>query len=67
MNGILRLFEGLTPAQAKELTRRIVPALQAVKAQVIRETMTAAKSSDVKVTRGKSDEMHSDNDQREAV
>lgn len=37
---VLRLFEGLSPSQAKELRRRIVPALERLRREVIGEDMT---------------------------
>lgn len=40
MSKVLQLFEGLTPEQAKELRRRILPALSEVR----REVMQAVKS-----------------------
>lgn len=40
---ILRLFEGLTPAQVREFRRRIVPALEQVRREVT--AVTAAKLS----------------------
>lgn len=63
---VLKLLEGLTPSQVREFRRRIVPALEGIRREVTAESMSAAKSSNGKTTRGKN-EMHSDNSQREAV
>jgi hypothetical protein len=41
-NSILQLFEGLTFDQAKELRRRIVPALEMVRREVITEASKPA-------------------------
>ncbi|GEM_PF-4883035 len=65
MQNILQLLEGMTPDQVREFRRRIVPALEQIRAEVV--TPQAAKASDEKTTRGKSDEMHSNNNQRQTV
>ena len=63
---VLQLFEGLTADQVKEFRRRIVPALVQIRAEVVSMDPQQT-TSKAKTTRGKSDAMHSNNNQRQAV
>jgi hypothetical protein len=40
---ILKLFEGLSAEQAKEMRRRIIPTLQALRREIVQERDTRAK------------------------
>lgn len=39
-NSILRLFDGMNTQQAKEFTRRIIPALETIRAEVLQSEPT---------------------------